>query len=42
MSRIAFELLVGKMDEADGAPPQATNRGHRILLDAELVLRKSA
>jgi len=42
MSRIAFDLLVGKMDEADGAPPPAVRRGHRILLNAELVLRKSA
>jgi len=42
MSQIAFDLLVGKMDAADGASPAAAKRGERVLLNAELVLRKSA
>ena len=42
MSRVAFELLVEKMDEADGVARPGRKRAQRALLNGELVLRQSA
>jgi DNA-binding LacI/PurR family transcriptional regulator len=42
MSRAAFELLVEKMDEADGVERPGRKRVPRVLLNGELVLRQSA
>ena len=41
-SRAAFELLVEKMDEADGVARPGRKRIQRALLDGQLVLRQSA
>ena len=42
MSRTAFEILVEKMDEADGVARPGRKRIQRALLNGELVLRQSA
>ena len=42
MSRVAFELLVDKMDQADGVAGPGRKRAPRALLNGELVLRQSA
>ena len=42
MSRVAFELLVEKMDEADGVARPERKRAQRALLNGELMLRQSA
>jgi DNA-binding LacI/PurR family transcriptional regulator len=42
MSRVAFELLIEKMDQADGVTGSSRKRAPRALLNGELVLRQSA
>jgi DNA-binding LacI/PurR family transcriptional regulator len=41
MSQLAFDMLVGRMEDADGAARARSNPNH-VLLNGELVLRKSA
>jgi DNA-binding LacI/PurR family transcriptional regulator len=42
MSRVAFELLIDKMDRADGVVDRGRKHNQRTLLNGELVLRQSA
>jgi len=42
MSRVAFELLIEKMDQADGVAAAGRRPAQRALLNGELVLRQSA
>jgi DNA-binding LacI/PurR family transcriptional regulator len=42
MSGVAFELLIDKMDQADGVADPSRRRPQRALLNGELVLRQSA
>lgn len=40
-SAIGVDMLVGKMEDADG-PTRARGKSNRFLLNGELVFRKSA
>jgi DNA-binding LacI/PurR family transcriptional regulator len=42
ISRVAFEFLIERMDEADGVAESSRKGVHRALLNGELVLRQSA
>ena len=42
MSRVAFELLIDKMDQVEGIAGRGRKRAPRALLNGELVLRQSA